>query len=330
MFKRTLNRCKDYLSILPSVERNWINNLKGKISCLLYHRIEDYGEFEYLDKGGSPVTSPDDFEREISYLMTLPVKFYTFDSLQSDEFPNADTVGIVICFDDCFKSNYRAGMNILDKHSIPAVFFQCSRFIDNQTLIWEHALYWFLNHQKYRGIFISEVKKQLKKNNFSDHDLLNHLREKTDPRSIEAIVKHLDEKYALKNELKNIAEEIYPDSKDIIIAFNNGHEIACHGHNHYKRQTISQALFEQELQTSQSIVTRLIGEKPISFSYPFNSYLPGDHNLVNKYFSNIATVEHHRLEKPFDKNMQIVPRLTWPGRSNNPFRMKRWLLTGSF
>ena len=330
MFKRIVNRSKDYAFVVPGQEQKRIDKLKGKVSCLLYHRIEDYGEFEFLDRGGSPVTSPDDFEQEIKYLKHLSAKFYTIEQLQAGEFPDSQTVGIVICFDDCFKCNYNQGLNILEKYSVPAVFFQCTGFIDQPHLIWEHALYWFFYSDQYKRDFLTKTDQHVKHLDITKNDLLAQMRERTDPKIIEQVTAECIEEQSLQSIINNIASTIYPTSSEIKLAAESGHEIASHGHHHYKRENISTEHFEQELITSQSIITELVNKKPVSFSYPFNSYLPSDHELVNGYFNNIATVDTKRLDETFNSSMQIVPRLSWPGRSNNVFRMKRWLLSGSF
>ena len=330
MFKRILNRSKDYLAAISFVEQQWINQLKGKVSCLLYHRIENYAEHDFLDKGGSPVTSPGDFDKELSYLKTLPTRFYTLEDLSSGQFPDSETIGIVICFDDCFKCNYQQGLEILSKHSIPAVFFQCSGFINSRSLIWEHQLYWLFSNTGYKQTFTEKIRAQLNDLGLPDNELLNYLREQVDPKIIEQAASDLIIELSLQDVTKDIAESIYPNSKDVIEAFSRGHEMASHGHHHYKRETITDTLFEQELLSSQTILKNLIGSEPVSFSYPFNSFFPTDHNVVNKYFKNIATVNNQRLSKPLQTDTKIVPRLTWPGRSNNSYRMKRWLLTGSF
>ncbi len=330
MIKRFVNRSKDYALLIPGQEQKKIDALKGKVSCLLYHRIEDYGKFEFLDRGGSPVTSPDDFEQEIEYLKSLPAKFYTLEQLQTDEFPDSQTIGVVICFDDCFKCNYNQGFEVLERYSIPAVFFQCTGFIDQTDLIWEHALYWFFYHDQYKQNFLAKIDHHVKHLDISKDNLLSQLREHANPKIIEQVITELVAELSLKPTIRKLAQSIYPDSKQIQRAANLRYEIASHGHHHYKRENVSTEDFEQELISSQSIIKELINKKPCSFSYPFNSYLSSDHELVNRYFANIATVDQKRLVESFKPDMQVVPRLTWPGQSNNRFRMKRWLLTGSF
>ena len=157
MINRILNRSKDYLIALPGFERNWINQLKGKVSCLLYHRVEAYGKHAFLDAGGSPVISEADFDRELGYLNELPTKFYTLADLDNGRFPDKDTIGIVICFDDCFKCNYNQGLGILKNHGIHAVFFQCTGFINSSCLNWEHLLYWLHQNPETRPALVRAI-----------------------------------------------------------------------------------------------------------------------------------------------------------------------------
>ncbi len=329
MIKRVINRCKDYLVVLPGFEHRYIDRLKGKVSCLLYHRVEDYGEHAFLDHGGSPVISEPDFDRELTYLKQLPTQFYTLADLYAGHFPDKDTIGIVICFDDGFKCNYDQGLRLLNRHKIQAVFFQCTGFIDSKFLNWEHLLYWLHQNPKTRPALIERLKFKLEPT--GRHAVsIRDMRDIIDSKFIEAQTLLLAEEFGLRKEIKKLASQIYPDQQMIINAFNQGFEIASHGHGHYKRDTISDELFEFDLVQSKSALCGLLGQAPKSYSYPFNSYTPKDHDRVGQFFNMIANVDLARIDQPVSETSGLIPRLTWPGKSTNRYRMKRWLLTGKF
>jgi peptidoglycan/xylan/chitin deacetylase (PgdA/CDA1 family) len=106
-----------------------------------------------------------------------------------------------------------------------------------------------------------------------------------------------------------------------------GHEIGSHGHHHCKRANIADVEFEQELVTSRAALREILGEEPRSFSYPFDSHLPGDAGICRRYFLTAATVAKRRIER--DTDPMWLPRFTWPGPARNSLRMRRWLLTGT-
>lgn len=329
MIKRALNRSRDLLFAMPGYERRLIDELKGKVSCLLYHRIEAYGNHEFLDRGGSPVISVTDFDRELGYLSGLPVQFYTLEELKSGRFPDRHTIGIVICFDDCFKCNYLQGLDILKKYSIHAVFFQCTGLINSSYLNWEHLLYWLYFMPAAKSVLLERL-----------HDMpditdinpptIDNLREKVDSKLIEKKARAVAGELKLDPEIEQLARQLYPDERMLVNARNQGHEIASHGHHHYYRSTISEALFIDDLKRSYSILSELLGREPLSYSFPFNSYTSKDLALAGRLYAVIANVGYGRLEQPITNDAGLIPRLTWPGPSSNQYRMKRWLLTGKY
>ena len=329
MIKRLLNRSKDYLFALPAYESSCINQLKGKVSCLLYHRVEDYGNYEFLDNGGSPVINEADFDRELTYLKQLPTKFYTLADLSSGHFPDKDTIGIVICFDDCFKCNYTEGLNVLKKHNTPAVFFQCTGFINAPTLNWEHLLYWLYFNPDTRSILIERLNHEEISNDMQAESIF-FARENLDSKFIQQLTHSIIDELGLNEEISNLARKLYPDEEMIINTHKLGHEIASHGHNHYKRETISHETFEFDLNLSSVRLGELLGKPANAYSYPFNSYTLKDHDRVSQYYKTIANVAFDRINKPVDNHFELIPRLTWPGLSSNQLRMKRWLLSGKF
>lgn len=329
MIKRILNRSRDYLVALPTIERRWVDRLKGKVSCLLYHRVEAYGDFDFLDRGGSPVISEPDFDRELSYLKQLPVKFYTLSDLSNGKFPDSDTIGIVICFDDGFKCNYIQGLRLLDQHGITAVIFQCTGYINAPSLNWEHLLYWLDQNPATRQALVARLS-SLSVPKQPANMPMAFFRETMDSSMIEALTRGLVDEFGLGAQIADMAKRLYPDRKMIVNAMNQGIEIASHGHHHYKRDTVSEEKFMTDLRQSKTELSSISGQQEWAYSYPFNSFLTGDHDLVKRHFRLIAYVAPDRIDRPLTEYSGIIPRLNWPGPSTNQYRMKRWLLTGSF
>ena len=54
---RIANRAADLL-FLPPLDRLWRRRLRGKVLCLLYHRVDQPGRVPFLDRFGVPPIPP--------------------------------------------------------------------------------------------------------------------------------------------------------------------------------------------------------------------------------------------------------------------------------
>jgi peptidoglycan/xylan/chitin deacetylase (PgdA/CDA1 family) len=291
VIRRLANRGKDLLFVSP-LDRMWIGAMRGAVTCFLYHRVGDGPSF--LDRGG-PAIAVAELERDLHILQSIGVTFMTFEDLRNGHFPAAREIGVIISFDDCLASNYTVAAPLLERAGARGTFFQITSLVDSKTLLWEHALYFHA----------ARVPN------------LESLREETAP---DVLAPLLDEAGAVD------AGDLYPTSAQLREARQRGHEIGSHGHRHYKRSNISDATFESELAASSSTLESILGEKPLAFSYPFNSYLPGDDAICARHFSQAVTVDKHRIDR--DTNPLWLPRFTWPGPAKSALRQRRWLLTG--
>jgi len=280
-----------------------------------------------------PVISPEGLEEELSFLIKKGAAFFTAGQLLNGSFPKPDEAGFIITFDDCFLDNYRAGLDALEKSGIKGVFFQSTDMVEGKTLIWEHALYWFIRNVESAEAFTAAAHKILaeypKASRLSGSQLAEYLinGEEVPLDKIEALIENVINATGCRDELSEIAGRIYPKPQDLQRAHQLAHEIGSHGHRHYRRTIIKRGLFEQELALSSNIISGIVGRKPTAFSYPFNSYFEEDKAICSKYFSQVFTVDKAHIAPGADR--LSLPRFTWPGNVNNPFRRRRWLLTGT-
>jgi len=318
--KRIGNRLKDLLfmsAFLPA----WRVKLNGKAMVYLYHRIGDLGDHAFLDQGYSPITSVDEFRSDIQTLKSLGAHFIRFSDLSTCDF-DPTKFYVVICADDGFTSNYEAGQRICNEEGIPQTIFQCSAMVSTSVLIWEHQLYLLSYDERFSQEFTTFLN-----GNTNWPESCEQIRKCIHPNEIIATI----EQYLLmKPEValifKELAKELYPQNSHLQTAVCEGHEVASHGDSHYQRSVISQEELIVELETSLKKLKKASSQEVTAFSHPFNSYISGDVNIINRYYSMVATVDGGSIDKT--TNMMAIPRNTFPGAAKNKLRQRRWLLTG--
>lgn len=327
---RLANRARD-LAFLPGIDRLLARRRRGRIACLLYHRVADPGNdpFSFLTRGGVPATSPAEFASDLEYLLALGARFLTFDGIREGERPGPNEPGIVIAFDDCFADNYTTVLEILEARGIKAVFFQTSGLVNAAELIWEHALYWLGRDEAHRQRLARTANAVLQRLGLpavaQAGSVVIDLRERTPWTVTRAILAEaLAEPGAAPP--PDTSARLYPRADQLRRAQALGHEIGNHGHQHLRRANVDAEIFRADLMEAQARLTELLGAAPRSYSFPFSSHLPGDEAICGEAGLVLAaTVERDRdiaLPMPY-----LVPRYTWPGPARNRMRQRRWLIT---
>ena len=134
-----------WTSLIFPVSWFTLRRRRGRITCLVYHRVVDANNdrYSFITRGGVPAIDPAELASDLAYLKRNGTRFLTFDDLRAGEFPSEREWGVIVTFDDCFHDNYAQGIEVLSTLGIKAVFFQTSGLVDGQELIWEHQLYWY-------------------------------------------------------------------------------------------------------------------------------------------------------------------------------------------
>ncbi|MCP9784706.1 polysaccharide deacetylase family protein [Cyanobium sp. N5-Cardenillas] len=324
---RAANRAADLL-FLPPLDRLWRRRLHGKVLCLLYHRVDEPGRVPFLDSFGVPPIPPSALAAELGFLQRHGARFLTYADLRAGRFPTGSEFGVIVSFDDGLRCNYEEGMGVLDGLGIPAVFFQSTAMQAGGELVWEHALYWYGAHPTL-ALRLAELARQRLDlpADLEGEALIARLRDGTPVATVRELLSELGERWGTTDELVAAADRLYPSEAHLRRARDAGHEIGSHGHHHVPRCNISAAEFEQELIRSSAVLGRVLGQPPQSFSYPFNSHLPGDAEICGRHYLQVATVDA-ALVTPATPALDL-PRFTWPGPHANRLRRRRWLCTGT-
>ncbi len=306
MIARLANRASD-LAFLPGTERLWARRLRGRALAPLYHRVDPPGRYPFLDRGGSPTLASAELAKDLAFWRELGARFGTFADLRTGTWPGPDAIGIVICFDDGFRSVYVEGLPVVEAAGARATIFQTTAMIAPAPLLWEHALYLHL------GADADRRERDRLRSAASRAEIAERLE-----RVRAAVGAGIDE--------SALAAELYPEPELLLRAAVRGHEIASHGHGHEVRSRLSDEAFEAELVRSSAILRDLLGEAPRAFSYPFGGSRPGDGAICLRHYDQAAVVR----PEPVDERTPAaaIPRCTWPGPPKSQQRWRRWLLTG--
>ncbi len=326
---RLRNRARDFVFANPRAVREALDAMRGSVTGLLYHRVDDPERIPWLTRGGSPVIRPEELDWHLRWLVRQGARFYTFADLRAGEYPGPDEIGILLSFDDGFRDGYTQGLEVLSAHGVRAVFFQCSAFLHGQPPLLEHALYWRLGDTARARRFLARavaagvVAPGAKADTKSFQAVAARLIREVAPSALRTLLDDADD-----DETLNAAcEEIYPTVEDLRRAQAQGSEIGSHGHAHLHRGTIDTEAFQRDVLASKQILTGLLGAPPAAYSFPFNSRAPGDAAFCGQHFAQVVTVDPGRITASSDPFS--LPRFTWPGSTRNPWRRIRWLATGS-
>ncbi|MCP9899253.1 polysaccharide deacetylase family protein [Cyanobium sp. Cruz CV13-4-11] len=142
---RAANRAADLL-FLPPLDRLWLRRLRGKVLCLLYHRVDEPGREPFLDRFGVPPIPAAALAAELGVLRRHGARFLTYADLRAGRFPSGSEIEVFVSFDDGLRCNYEERLEVLQALGLPAVFFQSSGMLAGGELVWEHALYWYGAH----------------------------------------------------------------------------------------------------------------------------------------------------------------------------------------
>jgi peptidoglycan/xylan/chitin deacetylase (PgdA/CDA1 family) len=323
---RLANRGRDLLFV-PWLDPYWRKRLHGKIMCLLYHRVGQRTEFDFLDAFGAPTITPQELAGELSFLKEQGARFMSLSELRRGEFPDALQFGVIVTFDDGFRDNYTQGLPVLERLDISGTIFQSTALVDAATLIWEHALYWYWHDSKMARTLTDLVHAMLADSrSLEGTALFDHLRTRVPAAQTSGLLEEMGTRFDTTAEFSKLARQLYPSSGELRQASESRHELASHGHSHLVRTTMDDDQFEQELSRSIEVLKRITTRAPKVFSYPFNARLPQDREACARHFEQVATVDSRPIDRGFDP--LSLPRFTWPGPARNRLRRRRWLLTG--
>ncbi len=292
--------------------------------------MDDPANFPFLQKCGLPVISPENLRADIRFLKNMDFQFITFEDLRKNPGLHPSKPSVILSFDDGYKDNYSNARTILENEGVRGVFFQTTGIVNAESLLWAHTIFWHCrdkeNYQKFLAVCRECFPEKIRDMENRSLNLAYYLTEEVGhSKALQAL--RLAQEIFPKSIERELSNKLYPDVKDIQEAHAAGHEIACHGDQHLKRESISWDVFENDLQVSVEKITKWTGQAPKTYAYPHGNFFETDNGVVSKYFSQVVTVQQGIISK--DAMPLNLNRFYWAGPPKNELRRKRWLLTGT-
>lgn len=309
---------KNYLSLISSNPLLWKLRPNG-LFCFNYHRIGDPAKSRYDPN----VFSCDEnvFEEHL--------KFYksNFDIITIDELNTlskskrrlSDRFAL-ITFDDGYIDNYKLAYPLLKEHTVPAVFFIATDFIENNIIPWWDEIAFLIQKSNQKSLQLDGWKTPVSFTHPSKSGIIKEVLQRIKIDSS----KGMDEKII---ELK-LALQLNPDHitphKNLFMNWkmlkemqDNGMSIGSQSCSHSIMSHLSPDKQRYEATHSKEILSEKIGGKITSFAYPV-----GGESAFTTVTEKILEESEYTLGFSF---IAGINRILY----NNNFHLKRFSIDGN-
>ena len=300
MFKQRISNVLKRTVVSLGLLRWWEQHVTPWPRVLLYHYVADESP-SFLH---NVTVTKQNFLEQISTLQKR-YHFLTWSEFRDTlESPSAADRGVLLTFDDGFRTSWEVANELASERQIPAVFFVNTRVLDNAYSPWMIQHY-FLRTQAARAL--EPLWKSIsggKPLSAGDARHRTHqcfgLKEVVEPieqglANVGMSPEDLAQKYRLYISSNAIR------SRNHLITIGN------HSHSHYILTKLREDDLEAELRTSHNILNGLLDSTAECFAYPFG--VPGEHfdarcmaalRQIGSYpyiFSGIDTVAPNHLSE---------------------------------
>ena len=325
----------NYFNLLKITGLNhFIRKLKrDEINILLYHGIVNNNSSDgTISLGG--MIEREVFIKHLKYFK----KYYNVISFNQlvTAIRNNNPIqnGLLITFDDGYRSTFTEGLPLLKKFDFSATFFTTSSGINNENILWPN-LFSFVIEQKGKLYLINKLQEHgfAPQNNLKSSSLIYNIASFCSPIIIENCSKDIigDNNWSINDLSKELS--LYADIDMILSAKKQGFTIGSHTVNHknlalLKEDEQRNEVFEAHKAISQ--ITNVPFEK-IPFAFPFGVY--------NRHFDDIglSICKDLRIKYAFaadggtnkiDKPYTYYKRKYIPVSANKSFELDSILLRG--
>lgn len=274
----------------------------ANLQLLLYHRILNVDEIDFLSGMGMVHTGTKNFEDHLKWLKNNKYNVINFDQL-SNILKNESSIPkrtIILTFDDASLDQYVNAIPLLKKYEFSATFFPIKDCIDNNGKFWLIEFYLYLKNMGIRRV--SEILRDLPRlpPSVFTNERLPHFRRKPgdsvfefkyllSPKDKELGLQRLRKETTLTREEIAAFCQRYMNSDQIKSLVEDGFEIGSHGIHHYPMICLTEE--EKRIEMEKTWIEKMSSKGKKIFSLPFGSHSLSDLELLKDY-DFILTTRH--------------------------------------
>lgn len=269
-------------------------NISSNLQILLYHRILNPDEINFLSNLGMVHTSTKNFEDHLKWFKDKKYTIINFNHLSeiiSNSHPLPSKT-IILTFDDASADQFRNAIPLLKKYDFSATFFPIKNCVYGSGFFWLIEFYVYLNELGFKrvsdilkdlprlpsSIFINE---RLPSINRARRDIAFEFKYLFSPKEKESGLKMLrEESNKSRTEIAAICQT-YMNSDQLKDLIKNGFEIGSHGIHHYPMSCLTKEEKRKEIELRWIEQLNPNGRK--IFSFPFGSHSLSDFELFEGY-----------------------------------------------
>lgn len=287
--------------------------LKNKVIVLTYHRVLPYDLRSQSFSHAAIMVDPDRFDRQLSFIkrhFNIINSTTLINIFENNIQPQCSSC--LITFDDGWEDNYIYAFPILRKHSLTALIFTATDYVDGKELFWQEAM----GHgiRQLLALHSDESKRFLIKHNLYD---LIHIRNDNRTDLIRDYVRKLKSMtYAeLDDMLRDIASilgEIDYADVDSFMSWsqikemhNNGIEFGSHACSHKILTRLEDQVVKIELTKSKQLLHDILTDEIDTIAYPNGNYNPHLGELTQAAGYRIGFGTNHGYVSPSDDKFNL-------------------------
>ncbi len=283
-------------SSLKNRVKNFIFKKKSEshLQILLYHRILNPDEMDFLSDLGMVHTSTKNFEDHLKWFKHHHYNVINFNQLSENQAHghSLPPKSIIITFDDGSLDQYRNAVPLLKKYGFTAIFFPIKNCVFNTQLFWLTEFYGYLNELGYNRVSdILQDLPRLPDSKVVDERIPHFNRAKRDiafefkylfsPKNKESgLIQLRKESTMTSSEITAFCQR-YMNSDQLKDLIQEGFEVGSHGVHHYPMICLTHE--EKRIEIEKRWIEQLDPEGRKIFSLPFGSHSQSDFALFEGY-----------------------------------------------
>ena len=265
------------------------------LQILLYHRILNPSEIDFLTKLGMGYTSTKNFEDHLKWFQQQNYNCINFTRL-SEILTNGGSIPpktIILTFDDGSLDQYHNAVPLLKKYDFSAIFFPIKNCVYNKGLFWLIEFYLYLNELGFKKVYdllldLPRLPRSILLDERIPHfnkvermDIAFEFKYLFSPKEKEAGLARLrTESHLTATEVTTFCQR-YMNSNQLKDLIKEGFEVGSHGVHHYPMCCLTKE--EKKIEIEKQWIDQLDPDCCKIFSLPFGSHSLSDFELLKEY-----------------------------------------------